>query len=133
MECSLPGSSVPGIFQTSLLEWVAIYSSRRSSRPRDQTCVSCIGRQILYHRTTREALKSSNNIISQRAAMLYDHSVLPTSSDGFFLMTLSSPSPPPSPYLGFLKCCCHLTGFCQILNSILIKLLKNILQMILIF
>ena len=29
----------------------------RSSRTRDQTCVSCIGRQILYHRATREALK----------------------------------------------------------------------------
>jgi len=32
-----------------LLEWVAISSSRGSSWPRDRTCVSCIGRRILYH------------------------------------------------------------------------------------
>ena len=37
MDCSLPGSSVRGIFQAAILEWVAISSSRRSSRPRDRT------------------------------------------------------------------------------------------------
>ena len=39
------------IFQTRTLEWVAISYSRGSSQPRDETqdsCVSCIGRQILY-------------------------------------------------------------------------------------
>ena len=41
MECSPPGSSVHGIFQ-AILEWVAMPSSRGSSRPRDQTQVSCI-------------------------------------------------------------------------------------------
>ena len=49
--CSLPGSSVHGIFQARILEWLAIFSSRGSSRPRDQThisCISCIGRWILY-------------------------------------------------------------------------------------
>ena len=35
MDCSLPGSSIHGIFQTRILEWVAISFSRRSSRPRD--------------------------------------------------------------------------------------------------
>ena len=35
MDCSLPGSSVHGIFQARILEWVAISFSRRSSRPRD--------------------------------------------------------------------------------------------------
>ena len=40
--CSLPGSSVHGIFQAWLLEWVAISFSRGSSRPRDQTQVSRI-------------------------------------------------------------------------------------------
>ena len=42
-----PGSSVYGIFQARILEWVAISSSRGSSRPRDGTrisCVSCMGR-----------------------------------------------------------------------------------------
>ena len=41
-DCSLPGSSVHGIFQARVLEWVAISFSRGSSRPRDWTCVSCI-------------------------------------------------------------------------------------------
>ena len=41
-DCSLPGSSVHGIFQARMLEWVAISFSRRSSRPRDWTWVSCI-------------------------------------------------------------------------------------------
>ena len=48
---SLPGSVVHGIFQARILECVAMPSSRGSSRPRDQTCisyVSYIGRQILY-------------------------------------------------------------------------------------
>ena len=35
MDCSLPGSSVHGIFQARILEWVAISFSRRSSQPRD--------------------------------------------------------------------------------------------------
>ena len=45
----LPGSSVHGILQARILEWVAVASSRESSQPRDQMRVSCIGRQILYH------------------------------------------------------------------------------------
>ena len=52
MDCSPPGSSVHGIFQARKLEWVAISYSRGSSSPRNQThvsCVSCIGRWILYH------------------------------------------------------------------------------------
>ena len=38
-DCSLPGSSVHGIFQARILEWAAIFSFRESSRPRDQTRV----------------------------------------------------------------------------------------------
>jgi len=40
MDCSLLGSSVHGIFQARLLEWVAISFSRGSSQPRDRTWVS---------------------------------------------------------------------------------------------
>ena len=36
-----PGSSVPGILQARILEWVAISFSRKSSQPRDWICVSC--------------------------------------------------------------------------------------------
>ena len=42
MDCSPPGSSVHGILQARILEWVAIPFSRRSSQPRDQTQVSRI-------------------------------------------------------------------------------------------
>ena len=52
MDYSLPGSSVHGILQARILEWVVMPSSRGSSQPRDQTSVSyvsCIGRWVLYH------------------------------------------------------------------------------------
>ena len=52
---NLPGSSVHEILQARILKWVAIPFSRRSSLPRDRTSVSCIGRGILYHWTTRES------------------------------------------------------------------------------
>ena len=55
MDCSLPGSSVHGISQERILEWVAISFSRWSCWPRDWTWVSCIGRQILYHWATWES------------------------------------------------------------------------------
>ena len=42
MDYSLPGSSVHGIFQAIVLEWIAISFSRGSSQPRDQTQVSNI-------------------------------------------------------------------------------------------
>ena len=42
MDCSPPGSSIHGILQARVLEWVAISFSRGSSRPRDQTQVSCV-------------------------------------------------------------------------------------------
>ena len=58
MDCSPPGSSVHGISQSTILEWVTI-SSRGSSWPRDWTHVSCTDRGILYHqppgKPTREA------------------------------------------------------------------------------
>ena len=52
VDCSSPGSSVLGISQARILEWVAMPSSRGSSKPRDWTHISCIGRWILYHWTT---------------------------------------------------------------------------------
>ena len=54
--CSSPGSSVPGIFQARILEWVAISFSRGSFQPRDWTHISFIGRWILYCWVTREDL-----------------------------------------------------------------------------
>ena len=49
MDCSLPSSSIYGIFQARVLEWVAISFSRGSSQPRDQTQVSRIaGRRFTF-------------------------------------------------------------------------------------
>ena len=42
MDCSPPGSSVRGILQARILEWVAISSSRGPSWSRDPTCISCV-------------------------------------------------------------------------------------------
>ena len=52
---ALPGSSVYGVSQARILEWVAISFFRGSSQSNDQTDVFCIGRWVLYHRATRKA------------------------------------------------------------------------------
>ena len=57
INCSLPDSSVCGISQTRIQEWVAISFSKGSFQPRNRTwvsCVCCIVRQILYHCTIWE-------------------------------------------------------------------------------
>ena len=55
MNCSLPGSSVHGIPQASMLEWVAIPFSRRSSQVRYRTQVSCIAGRIFTIWANRES------------------------------------------------------------------------------
>ena len=55
MDCSPSGSSVHGISQGKILEWVAISFSRGSFQPRDWTHISWINRQIIGHWATREA------------------------------------------------------------------------------
>ena len=58
IDCCPPDSSVQGILQARLREWVSKSSSRRSSWSGNRThlsCVSCIGRQILYQWATWEA------------------------------------------------------------------------------
>ena len=69
MDYSPPGSSVHGILQARNLEWVAIPFSRGSSQPRDQIWVFCIDTQILYHRTTREALKEGFDSLKYRGTV----------------------------------------------------------------
>ena len=49
---SPPGSSVEGMLQTRILEWVSMPSSRGCFQSRDRTCISYvshIGRRVLYH------------------------------------------------------------------------------------
>ena len=54
VDCSLPGSSIDGILQARILEWVAISFSRGSSRPRDRTRVSHIAGRRFNLWATRE-------------------------------------------------------------------------------
>ena len=64
MDCSLPGSSVHGIFQARVLEWVAISFSRGSSRPRDRNWVSHFVGKMLYclsHKVKEESEKAGLN------------------------------------------------------------------------
>ena len=62
VDCSPPGSSVHGILRAGILEWVAMPSSRGSSRPRDRTWVFCIDRQILHRPSDQGSPICSNNM-----------------------------------------------------------------------
>ena len=104
IDCSLPGFSVHGILQARILEWEAILFSRGSSRPRDQTWVSCIAGRFFtaeppgkppnilkWYAETNGVLRSSgqdSNILvsnaflclwlnksSLRARGIYDHNI----------------------------------------------------------
>ena len=54
MDCNPPGSSVHEISQARILEWVATFSSRGFSQPRDRSWVSYIDIWVLHHLATRE-------------------------------------------------------------------------------
>ena len=56
MDCSPPSSSVHGILQARILEWLAISFSRGSSQPRNPPWISCIARRFFTIWATREAL-----------------------------------------------------------------------------
>ena len=58
MDCSLPVSSVHGLLQARILEWVAIPFSRGFSQTRDQIQISCIAGGFFTFWATREALKA---------------------------------------------------------------------------
>ena len=61
VDCSPPGSSVHGILQARILEWVAILFSRGSSWPRNRTQVSCIADGFFTIWAIREGLVLSSN------------------------------------------------------------------------
>ena len=80
MDCTPPvqwePGSVHGISQAKILEWVAISFSKGSSWPRNWTHVSCIGRQILYHWASREALTASaRRLITTKRSFSDENSV----------------------------------------------------------
>jgi len=114
MDCSLPDSSINGIFKARILVWIAISFSRRSSQPRDWTWVShIVGRHFtisvqfsvtqswLFFETPWIAAcqasmsitnsRSSLKLMSIKSVMQYSHLIQPSH-------LLSSPSPPaPNP------------------------------------
>ena len=84
MDYSPPGSSLHGILQARILEWIAISFSRASSQPRDWTGVSCIAGRRFILWATREDLRkvwslsnswevtpSTLNILSIRSGFVY--------------------------------------------------------------
>ena len=65
MDCSLPGSSVHGILQAGILEWIAISFSIGSSRPRNQTQAFCIAGRFFTNGATREVLLTLYFILTE--------------------------------------------------------------------
>ena len=69
LDCSPPDSSVLGMSEARILEWVAISSPRVSSQPRHQihiSSVSCISRQVLYQLCHLGSLKSCKKMFMMK-------------------------------------------------------------------
>ena len=78
MDCSPPGSSIHGILQARILEWVAIPFFRGSSWPRDWIHVSWIANSFFTFWTTRETQwkwKGSCSVVSDSSG---PHGLKPT-------------------------------------------------------
>ena len=69
--CSPLGSSVHGIFQARILEWVATFFSRGSSRPRNRTQVSCTAGRCFTFWATREAQKKEYRQENKKQTIFY--------------------------------------------------------------
>jgi len=98
MHCSPPGSSIHGISQARILEWVAVSFSRGSSWSREWTHISCVGRWILYHWATRRQLLFSHSVVSNS---LWPHGLQHTRL------------PCPSPFPGACSNSCPLSQWCH--------------------
>ena len=72
-DCSSPGSSVHGILQARILEWVAIFFSRGSSQPRDWSQVSCIGGRFFTVWATRESWKMKIHSFAICTSLLFSN------------------------------------------------------------
>ena len=82
MDCNLPGSSIRGILQARILEWVAICFSRGSSPPRDRTQVSCVAGRLFTIWATREGpSKLLVNLLFTRTPRSTPVSSLPLNGD----------------------------------------------------
>ena len=109
MDCSPPGSSVHGIHQARIAEWVVIPSSRESYWPRDRTLIiSCIVRQILHPSATLEAHIHMRSVSSFH----FSHSVVSDSLQPHDLQHTRPPCPSSTPRVHSNSCpssrWCHL-------------------------
>ena len=87
MDCSPPGSSVYGILQARILEWVAIPFSRGSYWPRDRTQVSCIAGRFFTVWATREVQYICiNQFFSSCSSFSVNISVLMLKPPWFFFL-----------------------------------------------
>ena len=101
--CCPRGSSVHGILQARILEWVVIPFSGGSFWPRDRThisCVSCLGRWILYHCPTWKASVTRKNCLKMKTGPSQLPCKLNTVIEkaGWFLQEtkqVGTPLPPP--------------------------------------
>ena len=90
IDCNAPGSSVHGILQARILEWVAIPFSRRSSRPRDQTQVFHTAGNSLPSEPPGKSLSSHNAVTcfkSKQSHKTSDHHAVQHRSRGFIALT----------------------------------------------
>ena len=117
MDYSLPGSSIHGIFQARVLEWVAISFSRVSSWPRDRTHIWCIGKQIF---TTEPPGKTTYIYMSilfnpqdilDIGSVQFSHSVMSDSLRPHGLQHARHPCPLPT--LGVFPNSCPLSRWCH--------------------
>ena len=94
MDCNPPGSSVHGILQARILEWVAIPFSRESFRPRDQTWVSCTAGRFFTIWVTREnkSLLLSSTSGARNCALFFLSLIIPvcTQLDTITFVNLST-------------------------------------------
>ena len=71
MDCNLPGSSVHGILQERILEWVTISFSKGSFWPRDQTLVSCFEGRFFTIWATGAFTRHPNRLLNQFRIISY--------------------------------------------------------------
>ena len=83
MDCSLPGSSVHGIFLARILEWVVISFSRGTSQPRDRTQVSRIVGRCFTAWATREAYREDPQTLHSNPPSYARHEYPTPISKGF--------------------------------------------------
>ena len=127
-KCSLPGSSIHGIFQARILEWVAISFSRVSSQPKDWTGVSSTAGRLFTVWATREAPKEAE----RREGLNYDPVLPPSPKVQSWVWGKKALCPgggrgdptSPLPFATFQVTglssplwCCYIIGFCDVADG----------------